>query len=60
MVKMLVEYESAPTRATKRRRVEDRVRVDAGLVEVAMKKGSKEIVQYFVHEKGESAYLSIA
>lgn len=60
MVKMLVEYESAPTRATKRRRVEDRVRVDARLVEVAMKKGSKEIVQYFVHEKGESAYLSIA
>lgn len=65
MVKMLVEYVqeesvagnngygSEKGRARKRRRVEDRVRVDGRLVEAAMTKGSREIVQYFVHEKGE-------
>ena len=54
MVKKLVEHPIIPSRMSrKRRRVEDRVTVDSHLVEVAMMKGSKEIVQYFVHEKGE-------
>jgi len=54
-VKMLVEYpmERVNGRPNKRRRVEDRIRVDSRLVELAMMKGSKEIVQYFVHDKGE-------
>lgn len=40
-------------RRNKRPRLMDRVTISARLVEMAMKKGSREIVQYFVHEKGK-------
>jgi hypothetical protein len=39
----------------KRRRLSDRIMITPSLVECAMKKGSREIVEYFVQEKGESA-----
>jgi hypothetical protein len=38
----------------KRRKVGERVVITQRLVEVAMRKGSRDIVQFFVHEKGES------
>lgn len=39
----------------KRRRLGDRIVITPSLVECAMKKGSREIVEYFVQEKGELA-----
>lgn len=41
-------------RRVKRRRLSDRVAITPALVECALKKGSKDIVEYFVQEKGES------
>lgn len=41
-------------RRVKRRRLSDRVTITPALVECALKKGSKDIVEYFVQEKGAS------
>lgn len=41
-------------RRVKRRRLSDRVSITPALVECALKKGSKDIVEYFVQEKGEA------
>lgn len=54
LVKLLVE--SAPRASPKRRRVEDRMRITPLLLDLAMKKGADDIVNYFMREKGESEW----
>lgn len=43
--------------SNKRARLSDRINIDQKLVQLAMESGTKEIVQYFVHEKGESVRM---
>lgn len=40
-------------RRYKRPKLMDRIVIDSRLVELAMKKGAEDVVEYFVHEKGE-------
>lgn len=60
MVKLLVEpFENgvSPSGLAKRRRVADRVSVGPNLVQKALTAGADDIVDYFVHEKGERLCL---
>jgi hypothetical protein len=47
------ERKRGPAGRNKRRKIGEKVMISQRLVEVAMRKGSREIVHYFVHEKGE-------
>lgn len=53
LVKLLVESppDTSPSKKFKR---DDRIPIGPELVELAMKSGHEHIVQYFVHDKGES------
>lgn len=53
MVKLLVEPFEGSTSSGKRRRLADRVVIGPYLVEKALTSGTNDIVDYFVHEKGE-------
>lgn len=52
MIKLLVEPFDEPSSGGKRRRVADRVHIGPNLVEKALSKGTEEIVEYLVHDKG--------
>lgn len=57
LVKLLIEPEDTPAsgtkqRKTKRRRLEDRVAVTRDMVRAAVKVDSRDIVEYFIKEKG--------
>jgi hypothetical protein len=52
LVKMLIEREPVPSPRNKRRRLPDRVKVNANMLSAAVKCDAREVVEYLAGEKG--------
>ncbi|KAF8462472.1 hypothetical protein JB92DRAFT_3089526 [Gautieria morchelliformis] len=52
LVRMLIEFEPEPGASAKKRRRTDRVAVEPSMLDLAVKYDARDIVQYFMEEKG--------